>query len=127
MIFPGEQILFYDNKMSYTIYSLGEVIPNNEEFPIISRIKDYELRVRDHKSKIDYLIYRKQVRSWPAGGYSDRIIVKWIGDLNHDNKLDLVVELSFHHEAGGYTLLLSNTKQGKTYYSELDMGEWIGG
>jgi len=126
MIFPGEQILFYDNNMSYTLYSLGEVIPNKEEFPIIDRIKDYELRIRDHNSEIDYLIYRKQVRSWSAGGYNDRIIVKWIGDLNYDSKLDLVIELSFHHEGGGYTLLLSDTKHDKTCYNELDMGIWTG-
>ncbi|EPR74140.1 hypothetical protein ADIWIN_0851 [Winogradskyella psychrotolerans RS-3] len=102
-MYPGETIIFSvpnsedeENSRSYSIYIKGELIETeNNEFPYFKKIENYELRVAFGKTNES--IEKMHIPSFPSGGFEGGIYLYWIGDLNGDNRLDMLVGTSTHY------------------------------
>jgi len=113
-MYPGETIICTvpnsENKeksRSYSIYIKGKLIETkNNEFPYFKNIKDYELRVAS--GKINQNIIKMDISSFPTGSFDGGIYLYWIGDLNGDNRLDMLVGTSSHYAEIKLTFYLSD-------------------
>lgn len=127
MLFPGDQVRIPNFSKTYILYALGNLERNKEDFPLIKSINNYELRFFEAENNIenkDWLLFKSTIRAWGAGGYEDQIYVKWVGDLNSDDRLDFLVGYSSHYAGGTYKLYLSNSESGDEMYKEISMGRW---
>jgi hypothetical protein len=120
-MYPGETIIFSvpkseneENRRSYSIYTKGELIETeNNEFPYFKKIKDYELRVASGKTNESIL--KMDIPSFPSGGFEGGIYLYWIGDLNGDNRLDMLVGTSTHYAGIELILYLSDKTDKKLF------------
>lgn len=102
-MYPGETVSFFldntENESSsrvYHIYIRGKLVETeNNKFPYFKSIKDYELRVASGKKNES--IIKMDVAAFSSGGFEGGIYVYWIGDLNGDNRLDMLVGKSNHY------------------------------
>ena len=128
-MYPGETITFFipnpeneEKGRDYWIYTKGKLIENeNNEFPYFTEIKDCELRVAS--GKINESIIKMDIFAWPAGGFEGGIYLFWIGDLNGDNKLDMLVGTSTHYAGIRLSLFLSD-KSNEKLFTEHEVGGW---
>ncbi|WP_157578122.1 hypothetical protein [Tenacibaculum ovolyticum] len=120
-MYPGEAITFsvpnVENERksrSYSIYIKGKIIETeNNQFPYFEEIRDYELRVategfNESLAKID-------IKTFASGGTGGGIYLYWIGDLNGDNRLDMLVGTSNHFAGIELTLYLSDKSDNKLF------------
>jgi len=113
-IYPGETLYFKvpnledeENALSYRLYVKGKVEEEEEEkFPFFKSIKDYELRVFS-EGKNESLI-KMDVQAFSSGGFEGGIFIYWMGDLNGDHELDILVGKSKHYAGVNLILFLSN-------------------
>lgn len=115
MIFPGEYLSLSipnmedeKNRNSYYIYAKGDLVETeNNEFPYFERLDNYELRIL-LKNK-DSLIYSlDSISAWSAGGFEGGVFLYWMGDLNGDKQIDMILGASKDYRSQSYLLLLSN-------------------
>ncbi|RAJ11746.1 hypothetical protein [Olleya aquimaris] len=126
-MYPGETIIFSvpnseneENSRSYSIYIKGELIETeNNEFPYFKKIKDCELRVASGKTNESIL--KMDIPSFPSGGFEGGIYLYWIGDLNGDNRLDMLVGNSTHY-AGIELILYLSDKTDKELFIKHKVG-----
>lgn len=126
-MYPGETISFFlDNSLNesvsrlYHIYTKGKVVETeNNKFPYFKSIKDYELRVASGKK--NERIIKMDVSSFSSGGFEGGIYVYWIGDLNGDNRLDMLVGKSIHF-AGIELLFYISDKSDKKLFTKHKVG-----
>jgi len=126
-MYPGETISFLIHNSvnesasrGYSIYIKGKVVETeNNKFPYFKSIKDYELRVASGKK--NERIIKMDVSSFPSGGFEGGIYVYWIGDLNGDNRLDMLVGKSIHF-AGIELLFYISDKNDKKLFTKHKVG-----
>ncbi len=126
-MFPGETITFFlDNSLnesanrSYSIYVKGKLVETeNNKFPYFKSIKDYELRVASGKKNES--IIKMDVEAFSSGGFEGGIYLYWIGDLNGDNRLDMLVGKS-NHFAGIELLFYVSDKSDKKLFTKHKVG-----
>ena len=126
-MYPGETIIFTvpnseneEKSRSYSIYIKGKLIETkNNEFPYFKNIKDYELRVAS--GKINESIIKMDVSSFPTGSFDGGIYLYWIGDLNGDNRLDMLVGTSSHY-AGIELIFYVSHKTDKELFIKHNVG-----
>ncbi|WP_250433034.1 hypothetical protein [Hanstruepera flava] len=120
-MYPGETIIFSvlnseneEKSGIYSIYTKGKLIETeNNEFPYFKKIEDYELRVAFGKTNIS--IVKMDISSFPSGGFEGGIYIYWIGDLNGDNRLDMLVGTSTHYSGIELIFYLSNYNDNKLF------------
>jgi hypothetical protein len=120
-MYPGETIVFsipnLENEKSnrtYWIYIKGEVLETDDKkFPFFKGIKDCELRVSTTHSNES--IVKMDMTSWPSGGFEGGIFLYWIGDLNGDQRLDMLVGTSNHYAGIDLILYLSDNTDKKLF------------
>lgn len=120
-MYPGETILFSvknvnneEKSKGYQIYVKGKIkeITDNK-FPFFSEIKDYELRVASGINNES--LVKMDLKSFPSGGFEGGIYLYWIGDLNGDDKLDIIAGESSHFAGIELILFLSNNSKEKLF------------
>lgn len=121
MLYLGESIRFtvYNkederNSKDYFIYAKGNLIETkNNEFPYFNKIENYELVIDSYKDKVGQTIRKMDLFAFPSGGFEGGVYIHWIGDLNGDNLLDMLVGISEHYAGAMLSLFLSdnNSKQ----------------
>ncbi|WP_435137227.1 hypothetical protein [Formosa sp. A9] len=102
-MYPGETIIFSvpnseneEKSRSYSIYTKGKLVETeNNTFPYFKKIENYELRV--DSGKTNESIIKMDIPSFSSGGFEGGIYLYWIGDLNGDNRLDMLVGTSTHY------------------------------
>ena len=116
MFYPGESMPFLvynlkdeKNSKNYYIYASGKLVKTEKrEFPYFSKIENYELNVVCHRDKTRQSIRKMDIPSFGSGGFEGGIFIYWIGDLNGDNRLDMLVGISEHYAGTSLSLFLSD-------------------
>ncbi len=110
-ILPGEEISFYYNQIKYRLYATGEKQEVNKHwFPT----KDYRLFIE----VIDENAKKTTQMLCNISQFDDRqVMIHWIGDLDQDGKIDLLVDLSNHYNMFDLNVFLSSkAAQGELLY-----------
>lgn len=126
-MYPGETIIFSvpniedeRNKRSYSIYIKGKIIEtDNNQFPYFEEIRDYELRVAS--GRFNESIVKIDIKTFASGGTGGGIYLYWIGDLNGDNRLDMLVGKS-NHFAGIELIFYLSDKSDKELFIKYKVG-----
>jgi hypothetical protein len=126
-MYPGETLIFSvpnseneEKSKGYSIYTKGKLIETeNDEFPYFKKIENYELRVASGKTNES--IVKMDISSFPSGGFEGGIYLYWIGDLNGDNRLDMLVGTSNHY-AGIELILYLSDKTDKELFIKHKVG-----
>lgn len=103
MVLVGDTVYFYLNGTQYLIYSKGTpFVEGNIKSPPYSAIANYEiiLRKKEGTSLQEQTLFKIDNIKWDSWFkiYTPRINFKWIGDLNQDGELDILITTSNHHE-----------------------------
>jgi hypothetical protein len=116
-LFPGQSFTYNIGQTIYHIYSKGEIINSSDSnsIEVFNGIKDYRIGVRTKQNvnitdqtiaKFDFL------ERGSVGNYLGEITIEWLGDLNGDGALEIIIINRGHHEC--YQLeLISADKQFK--------------
>lgn len=123
MLYLGESIRYSVTNMEdelnskyYSIYAKGHLIETEKnEFPYFNKIENYELIVDSHKDKIRQTIRKMDISSFPSGGFEGGVYVHWIGDLNGDSSIDMLVGISEHYAGSTLSLFLSDNTSVKLF------------
>ena len=111
-LFPGESVYLGTEKASYYVYAKGSVVTNKtgDDANPFSKIKNYELRVRQQiGDKIkDDVLYRSDLPSWFGSGYEGGVFLEWIGDIDGDGKLDLLLSTTNSNHCWEVSFFLSS-------------------
>jgi len=123
MLYIGESIPFsidnVDHRKNYHIYAQGNLIKSKEDqLPYFDKIENYELIVVQGKNR--QTIRKMDLFSFSSGGFEGGITIHWIGDLNNDKQLDMLVGISQHYAGETLHLFLSNNT--KTLFNEYEVG-----
>ena len=109
-MYPGETIMFSvpnseneEKSRGYSIYTKGKLIET----------KNNELRVACGKTNKS--IVKMDIPSFSSGGFEGGIYLYWIGDLNGDNRLDMLVGTSTHLAGIGLSLFLSDKSDNQLF------------
>ncbi|WP_299224153.1 hypothetical protein [uncultured Aquimarina sp.] len=129
MLYPGETIPFSvynlkdeQNSKNYFIYAKGNIIETEkDEFPYFKKIENYELVVDSYYDKIRQSIQKMDLFSFPSGGFEGGVFIHWIGDLNGDASIDLLVGISEHYAGATLSIFLSDTTS-KDLFKEYKVG-----
>lgn len=112
-LYPGESILWqYDEHHVYLIYATGEVEKNQDSTRInaFSGIRNYEFHIRRQLNGIieDHILYDTGFDAFNSFQYLGGIHLHWIGDLDGDQQLDMILTVSHHHACWEVVLWLSS-------------------
>ena len=111
-LFPGETVYFGTDKASYYVYAKGNVLMNKnpDESDPFSMIRNYELHVKQVKGDQikDELLYRMDLPSWFGNGYEGGVFVEWLGDVDGDGQLDLLLSTTNHEGCWEVSFFLSS-------------------
>lgn len=129
MLYLGESIRFSlpniqdeENGRYYSIYAKGNLVEmDKNDFPYFKQIENYELIADSHKDKVKQTIKKMNIFSWPSGGFEGGVYIHWIGDLNEDNQLDMLVGISEHYAGSALSLFLSDNST-KELFKEYNVG-----
>jgi hypothetical protein len=119
MLYPGESIRFGE---SY-IYALGEPELNEETYlqPFKS-IGNYKLIIREklpNSEKFrEEVLFDTGLPAWGGGQYEGGAYIRWIGDIDGDNRLDVLLTFATHFACYNVILFLSTKAIGKRLVGE---------
>jgi hypothetical protein len=114
-MFPGDSFIFEFGKNVYSLYAKGEIINNDDSSAInvVNGIRDYRLYIRTNQNEVmvDQTIYQSDfIEPRGLAGYIGQVTIEWIGDLNGDNELEIIMSELIHHECYQLKLLSSNNE-----------------
>ncbi|HZY80091.1 MAG TPA: hypothetical protein VFE50_11245 [Cyclobacteriaceae bacterium] len=106
-IIPGTSVSHKLGTKSYLIFATGEI--NKES----KRIENYKVFVRkvENNQKVEQLLFSLDALSPWYDGYEGGGVLRWVGDLNGDNELDLIMSTSHDYRAMEVILLMSPGKE----------------
>jgi len=94
-LFPGESVYLETEQAAYYVYAKGSVVSNDDENNPnpFSMIRNYQLRVRkvSGEESEDQVLYQLNIPAWYGEGYEGGIQLQWIGDLDNDGELDILL------------------------------------
>lgn len=95
-LFPGESVSVSLGNAIFHVYAKGRVLENKtgDEINPISMIKNYELHVRrsgHDGERSDQTIFKMDIPSWFIDGYQGGIYLHWMGDIDNDGELDILL------------------------------------
>ncbi|UII32124.1 SH3 domain-containing protein [Fulvivirga ulvae] len=117
----GQTISFKTDSANYVLYVLGTTVLNQEnELDPISSIKDFRLILRRQKGGVisEQVIVKRDLTRWVPGDFLGGYFIDWIGDLDRDGELDILMKNIYHHECYNLQLFLSS-KAEKNYLIKL--------
>jgi hypothetical protein len=125
-LFPGQSFTFNIGQTIYHIYSKGEIIHSSDSnsVEVFNGIKDYRIGIRTKQNdnitdqtiaKFDFM------ERWSVGDYLGEITIEWLGDLNGDGDLDIIIMNRGHHECYQLKLISADNqnKFRKVYHSTI--------
>jgi hypothetical protein len=113
LIYPGECVRFDMENKYYLLYANGNVIKSKDGIHPFSEIENYSLTLEVINidslplSKRKQTLYYRTLKTWPMGGYENGIYIHWIGDLNGDGELDILLNESNHFACTDLIFLMS--------------------
>lgn len=111
-LFPGESVYFETDQAAYYIYAKGSIVSNDDENNPnpFSMIRNYQIRVRkvSDESTKDVVLYQMDIPSWYGHGYEGGVQVQWIGDLDGDGELDMLLTTSSESHCSEVIFMLSS-------------------
>ncbi len=122
-LYPGESGYWGNDEIRYIIYAKGQVIENSDsanELPF-SGIRNYEFHVKQTYGDIieDKIIYKMDIRAWPAGDYEGGVYLHWIGDIDGDKKLDMIIAFSDYYSYQDIILFLSTRAEPGYFFKQV--------
>ncbi len=122
-LFPGESVHLSTDKASFYIYAKGHVILNKggQDPSPFSMIKNYELRVRriSGDEVEDKVIYKMDIPAWYGEGFEGGVHLHWIGDLDGDGELDVLLTTSDHHACWEVNFFLSSKAEQGHFFRQV--------
>ena len=119
-LFPGESLLVSVPGVHgrHHFYATGRVISSKDSssLEVFESITNYRLAVRTQNDNefVDQTIIKCDLRRWSTGDYLGGIFLNWMGDLDRDGELDIIITSSSHHEC--FTIhVFSFNKKGLVY------------
>jgi len=129
MILPGETITMSFGANEFYVYAEATIVKSpNTSGRVFSGIKDYKLMVRsviNGHAEDNAIITNDYFYSWDSVSYEGGINLLWVGDLDGDNLLDILVTSSNHFACFKYHLFLSN-KDEKKFLKEVAREDFCG-
>ncbi len=115
MLYPAETVGLYIDWKTYLLYAKGNVIESNELLPF-SEIQNYRVILQENSydtltrltTKREQLLYEMNLKVWPDATYIGGVYLRWIGDINSDGKLDILMKIQSHFACYDIVFLLSN-------------------
>lgn len=101
-IYPEENFKFSYKGIEYTLFATGKKKKeqSDADWIVVSNYKLYLSAVIDGKKKTELLVSKKD--------FDDQMIqIMFAGDLDDDNKLDLIINTASHYNVSSPTLYLS--------------------
>ena len=128
-LYPGQSFIFGIGDMMYHLYANGQVIKtvDPKNFEVFNGIKDYEIGIKstDGKNISEQTIIKRDIlERWVVGDYLGGIKIDWIGDLNGDGKLDIIITNVGHHECFDIIIYSADTND---KFSEIHKNTICGG
>jgi hypothetical protein len=122
-LYPGEAVIYNYADNFYLIYAKGDIQQNTDSsnFSPFTGIKNYELHVkRTLKGKTeDVLLYKMDLRSWNAFQYEGGVHLHWIGDIDGDKQLDIILTTSNHYACWVVSFFLSSQAEPGYFFKEV--------
>ena len=111
-LFPGESVYLETEQAAYYVYAKGSVVSNDDENNPnpFSMIRNYQLRVRkvSGEDSEDQVLYQLNIPAWYGEGYEGGIQLQWIGDLDNDGELDMLLTTATQSNCTEVVFLLSS-------------------
>ena len=75
-------------------------------------------RVENQNLYKEEVLLEKDFYPWPAGEFEGGVHVRWIGDLDLDGKVDILMTIQDHYACWDVVLLLSSRATGNSLVGE---------
>jgi hypothetical protein len=116
MLYPGETVGLYLDHKSYLLFVKGNIIESKDGEVPFSEIQNYRLILQESSLDIltnltfkrEQLLFEMNLKAWLAEGFVGGFYLKWIGDINGDGKLDILMKVSDHYACYDIVFLMSN-------------------
>ncbi len=114
LILPDKAITYSLGNKKYTILTTGTYVTlKGEDFPSVTGYKII-LRMVEGQKKAEQVLYDVDLlHAWPGTGFEGGFAVRWVGDLDGDNEIDIIHSASNDYRTWTVHLLLSSTKKDK--------------
>ena len=132
-LYPGETVsLTTGSEAHYHIYAKGRVLESKggDDMNPISMIKNYELHVRrsgHDGDREDQIVYKMDIPSWYMDGYQGGVFIHWMGDLDEDGELDLLLSKSENPECWDIIFFLSSKAEHGHFFKQVTKYQECGG
>lgn len=131
-LYPGESVSLTLDNGHYHVYAKGRVLENKtgEDINPISMIKNYELHVRrsgHDGERDDQILYKIDIPSWYLDGYQGGVFIRWMGDLDQDGELDLLLSKSENPECWDVIFFLSSKAERGHFFKQVTKYQECGG
>ncbi|MEM1319981.1 MAG: SH3 domain-containing protein [Bacteroidota bacterium] len=111
-LYPGQSVFLETEKAAYYVYAKGRIVSNSDENNPnpFSKIRNYELRVKKITGEDidDQSLYKLDIPAWYGEGYDGGVQLQWIGDLDGDGELDMLLTTATQDHCWEVIFLLSS-------------------
>ncbi|MEM8907334.1 MAG: SH3 domain-containing protein [Bacteroidota bacterium] len=123
-LYPGESVSLTLNGAHFHVYAKGRILENKsgEDINPIAMIKNYELHVRrstNEGDRTDQRLYQMDLPGWYADGYEGGIFLHWMGDLDGDGELDLLLSNSASPACKTISFFLSSRAERGHFFKQV--------